>query len=66
MKKLGLPVGTGINGEPDLESEATFAKFRAVFKERSKNGKVEGVMYGQQLAPTGQPTGIIRITGKPI
>lgn len=66
MKKLGIPVGTGINGEPDLDSQATFAKFQAIFKERAKNGKVEGVMYGQTLAPTGQPTGVIRITGKPL
>ena len=66
MKKLGIPVGTGINGEPDLETLATFAKFQAIFKERAKNGKVEGVMYGQTLSPTGQPTNVIRITGKPL
>ena len=66
MQKLGLPVGPGINGEPDLATAATFASFNAIFRERSKNGKVEAVAYGQTLAPTGEPTGIIRVTGKPI
>ena len=66
MQKLGLPVGPGINGEPDLATAATFASFNAIFRERAKNGKVEAVAYGQTLAPTGEPTGIIRVTGKPL
>jgi hypothetical protein len=65
-KSLGLPVGQGINGEPDLATVATYATFQSLFNERAKNGKVEGVAYTETIAPTGQPTGIIRVVGKSI
>jgi hypothetical protein len=66
MQSLGLPVGRGINGEPDIATVATYATFQAIFNERAKNGKVEGVAYTETVAPTGQPTGIVRVVGKSI
>jgi len=66
MQKLGLPVGTGINGEPDLSTISTYAVMNAIFDERAANGKVEGVAYTETIAPTGQPTGVVRIIGKSI
>ena len=66
MQSLGLPVGRGINGEPDIATVATYATFQAIFNERAKNGKVEGVAYTETISPTGQPTGIVRIVGKSI
>jgi hypothetical protein len=66
MQSLGLPVGRGINGEPDIATVATYATFQAIFNERAKNGKVEGVVYTETISPTGQPTGIVRVVGKSI
>ena len=66
MQKLGLPVGTGINGEPDLTTISMYALMNSIFNERAANGKVEGVAYTETIAPTGQPTGVIRVVGKSI
>lgn len=66
MQSLGLPVGTGLNGEPDLATTATFAAFQSQFLEKAQNGKIEGVVYMETIAPTGQPTGVMRVTGKPL
>jgi hypothetical protein len=64
MQRLGIPTGPGINGEPDLGTLEKIAVFTASFNERTKNGKVEGVIVTETISPTGQPTGNVRVTGK--
>ena len=64
MQKLGIPTGPGLNGEPDIATLEKFAVFNSSFNERTKNGKVEGVIVAETIPPTGQLTGNVRITGK--
>ncbi len=64
MQQLGIPTGPGINGEPDLGTLEKIAVFTASFNERTKNGKIEGVIVTETISPTGQPTGNVRVTGK--
>ena len=64
MGKLGIPTGTGLNGEPDLATIEKFAVFNATFLERARNGKIEGVLVTETIPPTGYPSGNVRVTGK--
>jgi len=64
MEKIGIPTGPGINGSTDYGTIEKIAVFTSSFKERAKNGKVEGVIVAETIPPTGQLTGNVRVTGK--